>query len=158
MDALSGNIHAKIDAKGRAYLPAPFRKIFQSTGESHLKLRKDVYKDCLILCLESTWKEKLNDLRQRLNEWDEEEQDLYRSISAAVEDVELDSSGRILISKKYLQSAKISNSICFVGMNNSIEIWSSDQFNKVLLNTDDLKSHVRKFLSNSRRIGEKSDK
>ena len=156
MDAFSGTIHAKTDAKGRVFVPASFRKILQSSGEVRLKLRKDVFKDCLILCLESTWKLKLDDLRHRLNEWDEEEQDLYRTISAAVENVELDASGRILIPKDYLRKANISNSVCFVGMNSEIEIWSSEKLNKILLTSDDLKSHVRKFLSNSRRANERT--
>jgi len=157
MDSFSGTIHAKTDVKGRVFVPATFRKILQSSGEMRLKLRKDVYKDCLILCLESTWKFMMDDLGQRLNPWNEEEQELFRSISADVDNVELDSSGRILIPKDYLRRANISNSVCFVGMNNQIEIWSSDKLNKILLNTDDLKSHVRKFLSNSKRVNERSE-
>ena len=157
MNAFSGNLHAKLDAKGRAYVPILFRQILQSSGEPRFKIRKDVHKDCLILCFESTWNKKLNDLRQILNEWDEEQQDLYRTISAEVSDAELDSSGRLLIPKKYLLKTKISNSVCFVGINDSIEIWGSDQFNKALLSTDDLKSHVRKFLSGSRRTNENQD-
>lgn len=156
MNAFKGTVHAKTDVKGRVFIPAAFRKILQSSEESCLILRKDVFKDCLVLCLESTWNENLNELRQRLNEWDEEEQELYRSISATVEDVELDSSGRVLIPKKYLQAAKISNAVCFVGMNRHIEIWNPDQFNKALLSADDLKINVRKFLSNSRRTNENS--
>ena len=157
MQTFSGNIHAKLDAKGRAYVPVAFRQILQSSGEVQLKIRKDVFKDCLILCLESTWNKKLADTRQLLNEWDEEAQDLFRTFSSKVDDVELDSSGRLLIPRKYLLETRISNSVCFVGIYDSIEIWGSDQFNKALLNSDDLKSHVRKFLSGSRRTNENQD-
>jgi MraZ protein len=157
MQAFSGHIHAKLDAKGRAYVPVSFRQILQSSGEARFKIRKDIYKDCLILCSESTWYKKLADTRLRLNEWDEEAQELFRTFSSKVDDVELDSSGRLLIPKKYLLETKISNSVCFVGVYDSIEIWGSDQLNKVLLNSDDLKSHVRKFLSNSRRTNENQD-
>ena len=157
MDVFTGTINAKMDAKGRVFVPASFRKILQSSGEVRFMLRKDVYKDCLILCLVSTWKEKLADLRKRLDEWDEEEQALFRTISASVEPVELDSTGRLLIPRKYMLKLNISNSVCFVGMDNMIEIWSSDKLNEILMNSDDLKSHVRKFLSSSRRISEKAD-
>ena len=37
-----GNIEAKTDAKGRAFLPAIFRKVLQAAGEENLVLRKDV--------------------------------------------------------------------------------------------------------------------
>ena len=157
MQFFSGHIHAKLDAKGRAYVPVAFRQILQSSGEACFKIRKDIYKDCLILCFESTWHKKLNELRQLLNEYDEEQQQLFRKFSADVCDVELDSSGRLLIPKKYLLRTKISNAVCFVGINDSLEIWGSDQFNKELLSSDDFKSHVRKFLSGSRRTNENQD-
>jgi len=157
MNVFTGTIHAKADVKGRVFVPAPFRKILQSSEELRLVLRKDIYKDCLVLCQESVWKETLDDLRQRLNEWDEDEDNLYRSIAGGAETVELDSSGRILISKRYLRDVKISTSVCFVGKNRSIEIWNPDQLTKVMMSADDLKSNVRKFLSSSRRTNEKND-
>ena len=44
-----GNIEAKTDVKGRAFLPAVFRKELQQAGEEALVLRKDVFQDCLVL-------------------------------------------------------------------------------------------------------------
>ena len=38
-----GNIEAKVDVKGRAFLPAVFRKILQMAGEERLVMRKDVF-------------------------------------------------------------------------------------------------------------------
>ena len=43
-----GNIEAKVDAKGRVFIPANFRKILAEGGEERLVLRKDVYQDCLV--------------------------------------------------------------------------------------------------------------
>jgi len=150
MNAFIGTIHAKPDAKGRVFVPASFRKILQSSGESDLVLRKDIHQDCLVLCLESVWQERSDALRRQLNELDEDDDNLFRLISAFVEPVELDSNGRLLIPKKYLQMAKISNAVCFVGMNKYIEIWNPDLFTKITTSADDLKSHVRKFLSKSK--------
>lgn len=156
MNAFIGAIHAKTDDKGRVFIPATFRKILQSMEESCLVLRKDIHQDCLVLHPEKTWEDELNKLQEQLEDWsDEGKQHTFRLISALVEPVELDSNGRILIPKKYLQMAKISNAVCFVGMNRSIEIWNPDQLTKVMSSADDLKSHVRKYLSNSRRTNEK---
>ena len=44
-----GNIEAKTDAKGRAFLPAVFRKMLQASGSESLVLRKDIFQDCLVL-------------------------------------------------------------------------------------------------------------
>ena len=146
MESFIGTINAKIDSKGRAFLPAPFRKILQSSGESHLVLRKDVYKDCLILYPETTWKEELSKLQSKLNDWDEQERELFRQISMNVEKLELDSNGRILISKQYLLDASISNDVRFIGINRTIEIWNPDQLKKSLLSADDFKKQVQKLL------------
>lgn len=156
MDAFIGNIDAKMDAKGRAFVPASFRKILQLSGESRLILRKDVYKDCLVLSPEKIWKEELNELRTRLNKWDEDEQDLYRQFSWLVEILEIDSSGRILIPKKYLQMANISNSICFIGMTTTIEMWNPEQLAKSMLSTEEFKRRVKKLLG-SKPANEKSE-
>ena len=43
-----GNIEAKTDAKGRAFLPAVFRKVLQASGEENLVLRKDIFQQCLV--------------------------------------------------------------------------------------------------------------
>jgi len=155
MDPFIGTINAKTDAKGRVFVPASFRKILQSSGDSRLILRKDVYQDCLILYSEKTWKEELNKLRACLNEWNEEEQHLFRQFSWLVESLDLDSSGRILIPKRYLQMAHISNTVCFVGMNMTIELWNPDQLAESMLSAEDLKSKVKKFLG-SKPTNEKS--
>ena len=38
-----GNIDAKTDTKGRAFLPATFRKVLNASGEESLILRKDIF-------------------------------------------------------------------------------------------------------------------
>jgi len=158
MDAFIGKVQAKTDAKGRVFIPANFRKILQSIEETRLILRKDIHQDCIVIHPKKIWEEELNKLEERLNDWgDEESINTYRMISAFVEDVELDSNGRILIPKNYLQAAKISDTVCFVGMNKCIEVWNPDQFIKVMMTSDNFKSNVRKFLSNSRRTSEKND-
>ena len=52
-----GNIEAKLDAKGRVFLPAAFRKVLQGAGEQGLVMRKDVFQPCLVLYPESVWGE-----------------------------------------------------------------------------------------------------
>jgi MraZ protein len=148
--AFIGNINAKTDEKGRVFIPAAFRKILQSSGEERLILRKDVYKDCLILYPETVWKEKLNKLREDLDEWDEEQQDLFRQFLLLVEILEPDSNGRVLIPKKYLQMANISGTVCFLGINDAIELWNPDSLFKSMMNPENMKSGVKKFLARNR--------
>ena len=116
-----GNIEAKIDAKGRAFLPAVFRKVLQTSGEENLVLRKDVFEDCLVLYPESVWNEQMDLVRSRLNRYNQQHQQIFRQFVSQVELLTLDGNGRFLIPKRYLQLADIQQSIKFTGNGDTIE-------------------------------------
>jgi len=120
-----GTIEAKTDAKGRAFLPASFRKILQTGGEERLVMRKDVFQPCLVLYPESVWNVQLDALRQRLNRWNKQHQQVFRQFVSEVEILTLDGNGRFLIPKRYLRMADIEQDIKFVGLDDTIEIWSN---------------------------------
>jgi MraZ protein len=120
-----GNIEAKMDAKGRAFLPAVFRKMLQAGGEERIVLRKDVFQPCLVLYPESVWNEQMDALRQRLNRWNKQHQQVFRQFVSEVEVVTLDGNGRFLVPKRYLRMADIEQDVKFVGMGDTIEIWSN---------------------------------
>ena len=119
-----GNIEAKTDTKGRAFLPAVFRKVLQSVGEERLVMRKDIHQQCLVLYPESVWNEQMDALRQRLNRWNKQHQQVFRQFVSEVEVLTLDGNGRFLISKRYQKLAAIEQDIKFIGMGDTIEIWS----------------------------------
>ena len=126
MDNFIGNIDAKVDNKGRVFVPADFRKILQSVGDTRLILRKDIYAKCLVLYPAPVWEEELSTLRNKLKKYGKESRQLYRTFIQDSKIVEMDSNGRILIPKRYLQLAGINTDICFMGMDQTIEIWDSE--------------------------------
>ena len=120
-----GNIEAKADAKGRVFLPSAFRKVLQSSGEENLVLRKDVFQQCLVLYPESVWNEQMDELRMRLSRWNPDHQQIFRQFVSDVELLTLDGNGRFLLPKRYMQMAQIEQTVKFVGMGDTIEIWST---------------------------------
>ena len=96
-----GNIEAKTDSKGRVFLPACFRRILQAEGCEKVMLRKDVYQDCLVLYPESSWNAQLDLLRSRLDKWNTKHQMIFRQFVADVEELTIDSNGRVLLPKRY---------------------------------------------------------
>ena len=122
-----GNIEAKTDTKGRAFLPAAFRKVLQGGGDERLVLRKDVFQSCLVLYPESIWNEQMDSLRSRLNRWNKQHQQVFRQFVSEVELVTLDGNGRFLIPKRYLRMADITQDIKFIGMGDTIEIWNNQK-------------------------------
>ena len=132
-----GNIEAKADTKGRAFLTAVFRKVLQASGEECLVLRKDVFQKCLVLYPESVWNQRLDLLKQQLRPWKQSHQQMFRQFVSEAEVVTLDGNGRFLISKRLQKIAEIEQDIQFIGMDDTIEIWSPRNLEQTLKTDDD---------------------
>ncbi len=143
-----GNIEAKTDSKGRAFLPAVFRKVLQASGEERLVLRKDIFQPCLVLYPESVWNEQLDTLRSRLSRWNSRQQQIFRQFVSDVEILTLDGSGRFLIPRRYQKMAAISQAIKFVGMDDTIEIWQNDEPEKTFMDAGDFSKAIEEVMDN----------
>ena len=132
-----GNIEAKTDVKGRVFLPSVFRKVLQASGEELLVLRKDIYQKCLVIYPESVWNEKVDMLKAQLKPWKPSHQQMLRQFISEAEAISLDGNGRFLISKRLQKSAEIDQDVQFIGMDNTIELWSPQQLKQILKNDED---------------------
>ena len=144
---LLGNIEAKVDAKGRVFLPAVFRKALQTAAEETLVMRKDVFQQCLVLYPESVWNTQMDLLRSRLNRWNRKHQEIYRQFVSDVELLTLDGNGRFLIPKRYLRMADISQEVKFIGMGDTIEIWSTALTEKPFMEPDDFGKAIEEVMT-----------
>ena len=142
-----GNIEAKIDAKGRVFLPATFRKVLQANGENMLVLRKDVHEACLVLYPLSVWDRRTEEILERVNEYNKEDQMVFRQYVSAVEEVTLDVNGRFLIPKRYLQMAEIKQSVRMIGIKDYIEIWAAEKTEDPFLSEDDFSSKLNNLMA-----------
>ncbi len=143
-----GNIEAKIDTKGRAFLPAVFRKVLQTGGEDRLVLRKDVFQPCLVLYPESVWNEQMDQMRARLSRWNRQQQQVYRRFVSEVELLTLDGNGRFLIPKRYQRMAEIEQDLKFVGMGDTIEIWSNKKAAEQQMKLEDFEAALEELMGN----------
>lgn len=142
-----GNIEAKTDSKGRAFLPATFRKILQVSGEENLVLRKDVFQPCLVIYPESVWNNQLDNLRTRLSRWNAKEQQIYRTFIADAILLTLDGNGRFLIPKRLLKMAEIEQGIRFIGMGDTIEIWRSEGEEASFMEPEDFSKALQEVMT-----------
>lgn len=147
-----GNIEAKADAKGRAFLPATFRKVLQTGGEERLVLRKDVFQPCLVLYPESVWNEQMDSMRQRLNRWNKTQQQVFRQFVSDVELVSLDGNGRFLIPKRFQRMANIEQEIRFIGMGDTIEIWSNSEAEQQKMSAEDFGNALEELMTDNDKL------
>lgn len=147
MDRFLGNIEAKADIKGRLFIPALFRKQLQAASEEKLIMRKDTFQECLVLYPESVWNEELNELRGRLNKWNATHQQLFRQFVSDVEIITLDSNGRILIPKRYMQMTGITTDVRFIGVDKTIEIWAKAKADQPFMNPEEFTRELEKIMN-----------
>ena len=148
-----GNLEAKTDAKGRAFLPSVFRKVLQTGGDERIVMRRDVFQACLVLYPESVWNAQMDLLRSRLNRWNGRQQMLFRQFVSDVELLSLDGNGRFLIPGRYRKMANIGQNIRFIGMGDVIEIWSSEELDKTMMNQGDFSSELEALMSDESNEG-----
>ena len=144
-----GNIEAKTDAKGRVFLPAAFRKVLQMEGVSQLVMRKDVHEKCLVLYPEHVWNEQMAFLRQKLNRWNRQQQQTFRQFVSDVEMVALDGNGRFLISKRMQKMAEIDQTVRFIGMGDTIEVWAVKDEVEQFMSQEDFSNALESLIDNS---------
>ena len=142
-----GNIEAKTDAKGRAFLPAVFRKVLQTSGEENIVLRKDVFQKCLVLYPESVWNTRLDLLKNQLRPWKQAHQQMFRQFVSEAEVASLDGNGRFLISKRLQKIAEIDQDIQFIGMDDTIEIWSPQNLKQTLRSEEEFGEEFERIMN-----------
>ena len=120
----TGGIDAKTDEKGRVFVPSSYRKILQKEEEAGLVLRRDLFEPCLVLYPKSVWDARVDAIRARTNPFDRHQRQGMRLFTADAEVITLDSNGRMLIPRRYLEHAGINSDVRFNGMDDTIEIWS----------------------------------
>lgn len=145
-----GNIEAKTDSKGRVFLPACFRRMLQSGGCDKVMLRKDVYQDCLVIYPEESWNQQLDLLRSRLDKWNAKHQMIFRQFVADVEELNIDSNGRILLPKRYMNMAAIKQEVRFIGMDDTIEIWAKEKLEKPFMTPEDFGRELENIMTNAK--------
>jgi len=141
-----GNYDARLDAKSRVFIPAAFRKLLLTEGESTLYLRKDVYQNCIVIYPSSVWEKELVELRSRLNRWDPDEQELYRQFMLEAEAVEPDGSGRILVSRRLLSLADVGSDVRFLGVDDTMELWSREVLEKPRVEPDVFRQRLKEVM------------
>lgn len=123
--SLIGNSDAKVDAKGRAFVPATFRR--QLNDEKVFILRRGLFNNCLVLFPEESWNNIIAVLREKLSRWNKKEDQIFRQFVSDADKIELEENGRMLIPKRLIKAIDIKQQIRFVGCDSTIEIWPSNE-------------------------------
>lgn len=124
---LIGTYECKADAKGRLMLPVAFKKQLEEVLEDGFVVKRSVFQPCLELYPRKEW-DVLMGKMNKLNRFKKKHNDFIRRFTAGVKEVEVDSAGRILISKDLTQFAGIGKELVLSSAINIIEIWDKNRY------------------------------
>ena len=119
----------KIDKKGRVSVPSTFRSHLNSMGYNGFITYPSFNHSALEACSQDRI-EKLSKTIDSLNPFDEKRDYFATSILSESVNVQFDTEGRISLSDKLLNHAKIKNKVLFVGLGYTFQIWEPTLFEK----------------------------
>lgn len=150
MSTFIGKYEAKVDAKGRIFVPAVYRKLLGDIEKDRIVMRKEEENNCLIFYPEAVWNQKIEYLKSKLDEWNATDELLLMQFVADAEWLDIDTQGRILVSKKNLQTLGIENGeVVFVGMIDRFALWSKARYEKARLSSDEFTNLLKEKLRKS---------
>ena len=123
------NYENKLDKKGRVSVPATFRSYLNSMGYNGFISYPSFNHSALEACSQDRI-EKLSNTIDSLNPFEEKRDYFATSILSESENLQFDTEGRVSLSNKLLNHAKIKNSILFVGLGKTFQIWEPNNFEK----------------------------
>ena len=119
----------KLDKKGRVSVPATFRTHLSSMGYNGFICYPSFNHSALEACSQERI-EKLSDTIDTLNPFEEKRDYFATSILSESVQFQFDTEGRISLTEKLLNHAKIKNNILFVGLGKTFQIWEPKLFEK----------------------------
>ena len=122
----------KIDKKGRVSVPATFRSYLNTLGYNGFVSYPSFNHYALEACSQDRI-EKLSSTIDSLNPFEEKRDYFATSVLSESEIHQFDTEGRVSISEKLLNHAKIKNHVLFVGLGRTFQIWEPTNFEKFKL-------------------------
>lgn len=150
MSTFIGNIEARLDDKGRIFIPAVYRKILAEQDSRRIVLRRDPDNECLIVYPEAVWNQKVEQLSATLDEWNPEDEMLLMQFVSDAEYLEMDNQGRVLLQKRNLQQIGAEQDIVFVGMRDRFALWAPATFEEHKLGQKDFAALLRQRMQSKR--------
>jgi MraZ protein len=131
-----GTYECKIDDKGRLKVPSSLIKQMEDFEDKTFVVKRSVFQPCLEVYPMKMW-DKLMDKINKLNRFIKKNADFIRMFTAGVKTVELDSAGRLQISKDLTQFANLQKDIVVTSAGELFEIWDKEAYEKVIATNED---------------------
>ena len=128
VDMFKGIHNINLDGKGRLTIPTKYRNTITDQSNGSMVVTMDTEEKCLLLYPSTIWatiEKKINDLPS----FSKNHRRIQRILIGHAEDLDIDSAGRILLSKPLRLAADMTKKITLIGQGEKFEIWNEDIWN-----------------------------
>ena len=123
-----------LDGKSRLAIPTKYRDILILESSRSIVLTAHPH-GCLLLYPKSAW-EPIQEKVMQFSSFDKKSSGLQRLLVGYAEDVNIDSSGRILLSSELRMFSGIEKNLMLVGQGTHFELWSKDSWEEEINQID----------------------
>ncbi len=135
MISIQGEHICRVDAKGRFMLPVALKNQLNASLNEGFVVKRSIFSPCLELYPRSNWDELIRKITSKLNRFVKRDNDFIRAYNAGLKELEMDSTGRILIPRDLAVTAGISGDVVLAAKMECIEIWDKAKYDEVVSET-----------------------
>ena len=144
----NGSYDCKADAKGRVMLPVALKNRLLPVLKDGFVIKRSVSGACLELWPMGEWNVMMKKIN-KLNRFVKKNNDFIRIFMAGVKEVEIDSTGRLLIPKNLVAVAGITKEITLSPAVNIVEIWDKASYERAIdVSADDFAALAEDVMGN----------
>ena len=131
MNSLFGVYECTADAKGRVMFPVAFKKQLAKELKGGFVMKRSIFSKSLELYPIATWNEMVKEVNN-LKKFVKKNVEFIRMFNYGVVPVELDATGRLLISKDLMNFSGISKNVVMAAAGDRIEVWDKKAYEKFI--------------------------
>lgn len=144
MSRFKGDHFCKVDAKGRILFPFRLKKQMPSEAKEVFVGKLNTFESSLILYPENIWDKLVQRTLRKLNPYNAKHDQFRRDFFRDVLEMEFDSSGRVLIPKRFLEVLGVDpgkgEEVVLAGQGNMVELMSKDRYTGTEMTLDERKN------------------
>jgi MraZ protein len=144
MSRFKGDHYCKVDSKGRILFPAKLKKQTPSEAGEVFVGKLSTFEKSLVLYPENVWDQLVKRTLKQLNPYNAKHDLFRRDLFRDVVELEFDSSGRILLPKRFLEILQINSEdggeVVLAGQGDRVELMSKSLYLGTELDGEERKS------------------
>lgn len=144
-----GDTNCKLDAKWRMSIPsALLSQMGKPEADARFVVKKSIFKTCLELYPIAEWELLIGRVKKKINPFNKKHNEFLTQFHRGTAELTLDSSNRLTLPKRLLETAGIGNEVVLAGVGGMIEIWDKQTYDSVALSDIEFESLAEDILGN----------